>query len=200
MRKHSPAQLQGFQQRAYHAGMRAWRNSDDDQKGLARVWYAQAQDIARNVGTIAGFTGNDAKTRGAVAVAVLSPQTRWNQNVRAAYALASGNREYAYSQVIHGFVDKAARAFDPTLTLAEVWALASGPKVSEFARACYGDRDACVWDKWMLRSVGLGSKALEAAGVKEALTKGLRKAADEIGTDVATLQALVWGDVRGSME
>lgn len=200
MRKYSPAQLQGFQRRAYHAGVRAWRNADDDAKSLARVWYAQAQDIATDCGTIAGFTGDEAKVRGAVALAVLSPQTRWHQNVRAAYALASGNVEYAYSQVINRFVDKARKAFDPALSIAEVWALATGPKVSEFARACYGDRDACVWDVWMLRAVRMESKALEIAGVKDALTKGLSKAATEMGTDNATLQALVWGAVRGSME
>lgn len=200
MPKYSPAQLQGLQQRAYHAGIKAWRDSTQADKDRARFWYAQAEDIAADCGAIAGFTGEEAKARGAVALAVLSPQTRWHQNVRAAYALANGNHAYAYTQVIGRFVNKAIRAYDRDLTVAEVWALATGPKVSAFARACYGDRNACVWDVWMLRAVRLPEKELELAGVKDALVKGLARAAIECGTDNATIQALIWGRIRGSME
>lgn len=199
MKKYNPAQLQGLQQRAYNVGCKAWREASEDDKREAGAWYHEAQSIASECGKVAGFQPIDARVRGAVAIAVLSPRTRWSLNIRAARALARGDVEGAKRDVIARFVDKAVRAFDPSLTMDEVIALATGPKVEEFALACMGDPDACVWDSHMLRSVGLHDKALGNAGVRDALTKGMRKAAREAGCDTVTIQALVWGVVRGAL-
>jgi hypothetical protein len=164
---------------------RAWYESATTAERLqGRAWYPAAESICHE---IARKHDADWK-RVARAMAALSPQTQWEENVKLTWAVLAGSRTGTFKQSIERAVDCLAGERD----------VLRGRKVRSFAAAILGNRRAACIDTWMLR----------AADHKIAFTKGrvlecqwaLDALSRETGETVRDLQAIIWIAIRNADE
>jgi hypothetical protein len=166
--------------------------ADTEQVGAAKGWYYVAHEHAREMAKEYDVT----KAQAAGVIAVLSPLTRWAQNIEAAEFVLSGDPDGA---MMHCFTNNVAKAMR---ILRDDWTAISGPKVTAFAANILnpGQSQAVVIDTWMLRAFGLTQQDYGRKGVYDAVSKGIRLAAKAIGWKPHQVQALVWIVTRGKAE
>lgn len=166
-------------------------------------WYKAAGRIAQDM---SDQTGQPLDVC-AVVIAKLSPQTRWAENVAAAWQLletdtrAPGMLGENYRQA-----RAAITAGDPLATFGP-----GAPKTYAFALAILGDDESVVIDVWAARVALQGGKyrfrdgegdtvatILKRTGVYGDIARAYRAAARCRGVSPCCMQATVWTVVRGS--
>ena len=165
-----------------------WRGATPLQRREGRAWYRNAR---RTILAMADASGVTKRCAGGV-VAAMSPRTHWSRNLHVAGEILAGRTP---SGVFRASLVKA-RAI---LAGAKPLCVLGGNKVRAFYRALVGDRTAVVIDVWILRALGLRSRAptdrlyLRIAAAFTTVARRLRIAA-------ADLQAVVWVTTRGRAE
>lgn len=150
----------------------------------AAQWYPMAGQYAAELAGRHGLTLEAA----ACVISAFSPRVTWQRNVELARLFCEGeatpglsnSRLAAEKAVMHGF---------DALT---------GPKTNAFARAIAGDEEAVVIDTWMCKAAGLDRDAPSTVQYRN-IAQAVRTLARRHGLAPSTMQALLWGRVRGSM-
>lgn len=151
-------------------------------------WYRQAHEECRYAATRCGV---DFKTFVWV-VAVLSPLTRWEQNISIAEEMVRHGRcRIAFS----ANQEKARR-----ILAGDLGAL-RGPKVTRFAWSLYDPHNTervVVVDTWAIRAwEGRVRGPVNCSRYKyHRIAQGYREAAALVGMEPAAFQAVVWSVVR----
>lgn len=159
------------------------KTADHDALAAGWWWYEEAQrcceDLAERhrlpLATVAGV------------VAALSPRIQWKRNLRVADALLAGDEPT-------GVFQRSIRAAYQVLATDRP---PSGPKVSAFAAALAGDREAVVIDSIMLDACGIERHRINHVGVYEQLAEVLAEEAERYGLAPCAYQATVWVIQRG---
>lgn len=170
------------------------------------AWYPLAFREAAAMAEATGFTVECC----AAVISHLSPQTRWEDNVRFAWHTLTnenGERPSACLGESHARALKALHSDTPLETFGK-----RAPKTRAFARAILGDTDAVVIDTWAVRAAladGRGfrdgtvedmGKILRRVGVYEQVADAYSDAARMVKLPPTALQAIVWGVIRGSFD
>lgn len=147
-------------------------------------WYGDASLVVAQLSAASGHT----EEMCAAVVAHLSPRTTWSRNVLGATSLIL--RDIAPGCLSRNVASarKAMASNDPLGTL-------NGPKVKAFAANILGDREAVTVDVWAMRvaiPAMADTRALDRAGVYDAVAHAYRLAAARRGVDPATMQAVCW--------
>jgi hypothetical protein len=165
----------------------------ESERGAGEAWYWRATDT---IDALAAEFGHDRATVAAV-VAVLSPQTPWDRNIRGARLIldahASGDdwRSCASASVYNANVRKAFRVLDGDSSALR------GPKVEAFAANLRGDLDYVTLDVWAIRAA---IRADLPGRHRDAIARGYRLAAARAGISPAEFQAIIWVKVRGKAD
>jgi hypothetical protein len=149
-------------------------------------WYAEAGELARELGPAAGSVEH-----AATVIAHLSPRSTWTRNVAAAIAVVNETELPAgvMSDPLHRAVD-SLNVENPLETL-------NGPKTRRFALNILGDVESVTVDVWAARVAGITERELGWAGVYDLIEHAYRLAARRVGVDPATMQATTWIVARG---
>jgi hypothetical protein len=151
-------------------------------------WYDEAQGVAAEIAQITGKSLDHA----AVMIAHLSPRTRWSENIRYAYELASTGNTFG---TFRSAVERAQRALDSD----DPWStFGKAPKTRSFAANIRGDMSAVTIDVWAMRIAGVSEQQLTRAGIYEAVAHAYRLEAKRAGVHPAQLQAITWIIIRGA--
>jgi hypothetical protein len=126
------------------------------------------------------------------AVAALSPQLKWELNIRAARAIIQGAT--SYRGVYNSNIEKAWHI----LWDADDWEKwLDGPKVTCFAKNIWGDPCTVTVDTWTWRVwAGLGLWARPKKIDHQAVTADYVQAACQVGLEPRQLQAITWVTIR----
>lgn len=162
-------------------------------------WYETAHDHAREVGALRALP----VSHGAGILAALSPACPWERNLADAYALARGDRHYAYT-TYQANVAKAtaiAEGENPDTVLGGLkvrafWSLVSDPR----------NRESVCIDRHAL-AVAYGGPLTDAARSTFAghprlyarVSEAYRRAAEIVGASPAQTQAVAWVVYRGAI-
>jgi hypothetical protein len=184
----------------------AWYDkATPEQIAAGAAWYG---DGYRTIVNMAASTGQDVE-HVAIAVALLSPQTRWSANVDAAWALLTFDERMP--AMLWANFDRARQS----LTMADPWEAfgPTAPKTRSFARNLLGDTDAVTIDVWAARAALQGmrykfrdgmeqenAKILKRAGVYSQISDAYRAAARQRGITAPAMQAIVWTVIRRSAD
>lgn len=154
------------------------------QRQAGRTWYERALAVCAAIGDRHGIDTVNV----IYATAAMSPQQRWEQNVKLISSLCATGRAATF----HKFVRKAQRCLNGQLDTLNP---DTGPKTYFFARAICGDLDAVCIDRWILRAVrhpnGWTSRH-QYASIATAVTV----AADCTSESPRDFQAIVWVYLR----
>lgn len=169
-------------------------------------WYP---DAFREASAMSEASGFNVETCAAV-ISHLSPQTRWEDNVRHAWHTLTNDEGTRPSACLGDCHARALRAMHSPTPLETFGKRAL--KTKAFARAILGDTDAVVIDTWAVRAAladGRGfrdgtvddmSKILRRTGVYDQVADAYRTAAASVRLPATALQAIVWGVIRGSFD
>jgi len=158
-----------------------------------QLWYKEALDIAHQCALLS----NRQLEASAVAIAHLSPQVRWEDNVAFALALATPGapadrapRVPGTAGVTHANWRRAYHALhhspDP---LGE---MTPGIKTHAFAHNILGHTDYVTVDSWAMRIAGVDYKHINRAGVYAGVSNAYRNAARTVGIEPSEMQAITW--------
>lgn len=158
------------------------------------TWYDAAHDVAQSMSTLSGRPVEAC----AVALAHLSPQVAWDENVRLGLALAGPEGEFSTptptpdraAQVTHTNWRKAYRALymqDDPLGM-----MTPGIKTHAFAHNILGHGDYVTLDTWALRIAGVDYRYIKRVGVYVGVSNVYRKAAELCGVQPMQMQAITW--------
>jgi len=151
----------------------------------ASRWYSDARMVAQEVADIAGCT----LEQGASIVSAYSPRVTWARNIVLALAHARGDIQPSLGTSRRAAIRAQEHGFDAL----------NGPKTNAFARAIAGDDDAVVIDVWMCRAAGVDPDRLTPSLYRD-IAQSVRTVAKQHGCTPVTMQALIWGRVRGGMD
>jgi hypothetical protein len=152
-------------------------------------WYPAAYRECEKIAKATGFNVVNV----AHAMAALSPLRAWALNVRQTWDVAWAVKKERQLPACH-FTRCVQTAQD--CLLGDTHKL-SGPKVKAFAAAILGDPDAAVIDSHMLDAMGWDRPYTpKPGGMYNALANALRLAAEAVGKDVSTFQAIVWVHIK----
>ena len=168
--------------------------ASDAEREAGTAWYRDARACAEYVARIGGHP----VTVGAAVLAVLSPQSHWADNKRAAITVALAHRDRApmpeslagvYGTNIRkawSILDAgAAEVCDGTRVRADGRAIrcspkrhgcrahVHGPKVAEFYRTILGDLDGRVLDVWAVRAATVRPREVPSLHAADARRRGL---------------------------
>jgi len=149
-------------------------------------WYPAANDIARLVGDIGGWSAD----AGAGIIAALSPQCSWDENIVRALAFANGETVGAFSDALSK-AERIAAGESPADVL-------GGRKVRSFYRNIVGHESAVTIDRHAVAIVfgrslsNAETKLLGRAGTYTVIASAYRAAARRLGIAPSTLQAITW--------
>ena len=136
------------------------------------------------------------------AMAVLSQQNRWHQNVADTVQAASENHVKTWSKSSYGqmYMTPITKSWD--ILYDHKLERVSGPKVTEFYRSIDLVDDAVAIDTWIFRAFGFYAIgwSLSWAGLYEAIADGVRAAAADLDLTSFELQAIIWVVIRGDWE
>lgn len=181
-------------------------------------WYGAARQVALDLSRTYALPLPIA----AYVIAALSPRTRWNANVRAAYDVLAGRptsgailpSNIARANAVIGAYVHATFNGLPYAVEHAFLALGDGPKVQAFAQNVSGNLSHVTIDVWAARaalirhSVKRGDDianehcegALSRKGVYNALSYAYSHIAKRHGYSPAQVQAIVWVQVRGNAQ
>ena len=161
-----------------------YQGTTDAQRQAGRTWYERALAVCAALGDRHGIDTVNV----IYATSALSPQQRWEQNVKLISSLcATGS-----AATFHKFVRKARRCLNGEL---DVLNPDTGPKTYFFARSICGDLDAVCIDRWILRAVGHvnpWTSRHQYASIATAITA----AAELVGESPRDFQAIIWVYLR----
>jgi hypothetical protein len=161
--------------------------ADDIYAGMS--WYQDAQALAYCISEVTGKSLDHA----AVAIAHLSPRTRWSKNKEYAWALArTGAAGGIQKHVVRA--KSALDADDPWSTFGKA------PKTRSFAANIRGDLSAVTIDMWAMLVAGVTEQQLGRVGVYEAVAHAFRLEAKRAKIQPAQLQAITWVVARGKAQ
>lgn len=194
--------------------LRHYRSATTATLAQGAAWYPVAQDAARSIAIeLVGSVAWDAMSESDRAellsrvcgvIAALSPRCQWATNLRWA------------SAVMHAAFSGAECPSVHTLTMRRIaWSIATGeqtpadalkgPKIARFYRNILGDENSVTCDVWAcIAAEGPTSPSLPANGAKgptgtryATVEASYVRAAAIAGVTPATMQAVVWVQVRG---
>lgn len=167
-----------------------WHDATHEQRKAGAGWYPVAGEIARQVGTLAGFDAASCEQQGAGIIAALSPRIQWTYNITAARAVAirpylrpSGIFTTSWSKA-----ERIANGEAPSQVL-------GGRKVRSFYRNILGDDSViCVDVHAYTLAAGLDVpvKRLKRKGEYDRVEAAYIMAASVAGVSPATMQATTW--------
>lgn len=164
-----------------------YARASPEQRRRGREWYptvtgllhALAEEVELTAETVAGV------------MAVTSPDAQLKTNLDwTRRALRGDTRVGRYPNN----VEPKVRAILAGQAPDEV---CSGPKVAAFYRACLGDEDALVLDRWALRAA-TGEPGIPGVRVRREIEAAYQQLAEEVGETPAALQAIIWIQIRES--
>lgn len=170
--------------------LRWYDMSSSTDRSHGRGWYQYARQECQAVAEY-----HDADHQRVVwATAALSPQLRWETNIKAVNMVLSGTIKVPGAYPAN--VEKALHILnDP-----DDWQRwLSGPKVSSFARNIWGDPDAVTVDTWAWRIWAGADLRAQPKGLNKlygTIADDYRAAAAEIGLEARQLQAITWVTIR----
>jgi hypothetical protein len=142
---------------------------------------------------VAGQYETDLK-RTVWATAALSPQLRWEKNIKAVKQVLCGNLHPAGVYPFN--VEKALHILYDDV---EWERFLSGPKVTNFAKNIWGDPQAVTVDTWAWRvwaNADLKAKPRDLDKLYNQIADNYRIAAAKIGIEPRQLQAITWVTIR----
>ncbi len=165
-----------------------YRSASAETTELGAAWYATAQSAAAMISP-------EDPQRGAYVIAALSPRCQWKVNLAWAAVMMDAARNGRECPRVHN-----------TTMRGIAWNIATGgelflngPKVSRFARNILGDMDAVTVDVWAARAAEGYRNPTGPSGKRYArIERAYQRAAAIAGIAPASLQAVVWIQVRGS--
>jgi len=159
--------------------VRAYDRSTEAQKLGGRQWYCQAEMHAKILAESAG-----SKEHAAAVISHLSPRTKWDTNLKAAYSLiqtGDASRVFKRSKAL---AHKALKSDKPLETI-------NGPKCQSFAANILGDQKRVTVDVWAMRTA-LGKEIDLNKSMYRAIEYAFQLAAKRVGETPRNLQAIVW--------
>ena len=171
-----------------------------DEIASGKAWYPVAGDIAKVIADQYGIHPAEA----AGVVAALSPRNRWSRNVQDTEALiaayvASGAIQAGLTKVCTFGANKAKaiRILEAgVITDADVLAILSGPKLSEFYSCIRGINECCIdghaWCIWQGSKVGLADVPSIGVRLRREIKNDYAQAAADLGLKASELQAITW--------
>ncbi len=164
------------------------------------AWYGVANCIAKTIADQYGIHPAEA----AGVLAALSPRNKWSRNVVDAEALvaayvAGGATQAGLTKCCTFGANKAkaVRILEAgVLTDADVLAILSGPKLSEFYSCIRGIDDCCIdghaWCIWQGSRVTLADVPRISAKLRKEIKADYAQAAADLGLKASELQAITW--------
>jgi hypothetical protein len=171
------------------------------------AWYPDSLEWVDKTVEGTSFT----REQGAAIVAAFSPNTAWNQNLVCAENFIKGREVKTLGDNIR----RAQRVADMVNYHGEpitdpVDALpGSDPeralKITNFHRNILGDEQAVTVDRWAIRAAlpidsATAAKMLNQKGTYAKVAQAYQQAAEHLGVPPSTLQAIVWGQIRGGFD
>jgi len=172
----------------------AYRNADPALKSHGLAWYPTARDTAQAIADMGGIPF----LNGAAVLAVLSPQTSWNHNVRWAFAIANAYRNGDPLPSM-GLGNNLKRATIALTDLSDVERSKGTLKVHNFYGSIIGRNGAVCIDRHAIR-IAEGVDKVETSltdKVYHKYAQAYRDAARVLKRRVASVQAATWCDYRG---
>ncbi len=149
-------------------------------------WYGDGESIIDSLSAESGLS----REHVAAVVSHLSPRTTWQRNIYGATMLVTTGTA---PTCIGANVDRARKALASATPLDTF----GGPKTRRFARNLLGDRTVVTVDVWAAR-VAFGNRvadperALNLAGMYDAVEHAYILAGRRLGVDPVTVQATTW--------
>lgn len=173
----------------------AYRDADPTLKSHGLKWYDTAAEVAQAVASMAGIPFRN----GAAVLAVLSPQTSWDHNVRWAFAIADAYRNGEPLPSM-GLGNNLKRARIALTDLSDVERTKGTLKVHNFYGSIIGRTGAVCIDRHAIRI----AEGDPDADINSLTDKRYRKyarayldAAGALKRRAADVQAATWCDFRG---
>lgn len=163
-----------------------------------RGWYEDAQKACQMV---ADATGHDLTTVVGT-LAVLSPGTRWRDNLKSAHGALTGDWDTAWRWHAYGStgIDKATHIVENELTGSDVYDYINTPgsfKVPEFYRSILMREGAVCVDSWIYRINKTGYLSSgPPKGYVQSATSAIRMLASQKGWTSYETQAVLWLQTR----
>lgn len=188
-------QTNGIGSRAMLANvLDVFARASNDHYEAGMVWYDAANRVAHTMSELSGRPVESC----AVALAHLSPQVAWSENVRLGLAMAAPESEYLYptraenraAQVTYANWRKAFKAM--------YWSdnpldeMTPNIKTHSFAHNILGHMDYVTLDTWAFRIAGVDYKYVKRAGVYSGMSTVYSTAAKLCGIEPAQMQAITW--------
>lgn len=173
----------------------AYRNADRELKGHGLRWYPTAAEVAREVANMAGIPF----LNGAAVIAVLSPQTSWDHNVKWAFAIADAYRNGDPLPSM-GLGNNLRRAEIALTSLDDVKREKGTLKVRNFWGSITGETGAVCIDRHAIRIAEADPNAdinSISDGKYRKYARAYLDAARVLHRRAADVQAATWCDFRG---
>lgn len=165
-------------------------------KGLS--WYSTANKLAQH---LASESTHDLSTAAGV-ITVLSPGTRWEDNLKAAWGALRGDWDMAWSYHAYGSngIDKAKHIVRQQLSEQELHSYINTPdahKTPEFYRSIMLQDDATCVDSWIYRINRAGYKSSSPPiGFVRSSQAAIRMLASQKQCKPYQMQAILWLQIR----
>lgn len=173
----------------------AYRSADPTLKSHGLKWYNTAADVAREVASRAGIPFHN----GAAVVAVLSPQTSWDHNVRWAFAIADAHAN-GRDLPRMGLGNNLKRARIALTDLSDVERTKGTLKVHNFYGSIIGRTGAVCIDRHAIR-IAEGDPDADINSISDGkyrkYARAYLDAAGSLHRRAADVQAATWCDFRG---
>jgi hypothetical protein len=185
-RKYSDGDLAQIELRVEAALIDAYERATPDQRDAGKGWYFVANEEAKLLASSYNVARGAEET--SAVIAVLSPMTRWAQNLDDAWALYTGDEP---RHALPENVRKARRI----IAGEDIATVLGGRKVNSFRMNIWKPRSIlyATHDTWMARIYELTTNdVFSTFGVYDACTRGAQRAADTLGLLASQVQAIAW--------
>lgn len=166
-----------------------YSEADADTIKRGRRWYVRARRECQLIARDTGYTLEHV----AAVCAITSPDAQLVQNLRWTRTACETRGAEPVGRYPAQMTPKVRAALADK---SDPLQYATGPKVSAFARAILGDRDALVIDRWAAYAAGIPRSAKLGPKQRRAIEEAYRRAAAAVGESVRDFQAIVWEWLR----